>query len=194
MSKFNFNGSTDSELVSKFVAGSWEAANALYLRYQDKFYNLAFYLCGDAEVAEDVVTINASKIFYAMQTGSNIDYSFSMYQAIIAEAVNKNETSGIEVENVSHQDSESLEFLASTLLSVPFENRAVFVVKEFLNLSKTECCKVLKISEADYKLKLQRTQRVLARALGQKKAACAAEEENFSIHAVSDENIHATVN
>jgi DNA-directed RNA polymerase specialized sigma24 family protein len=161
----------DSQLIEKFINGNWEAANTLYFRYQEKFYNLAFYMCGDAEVAEDIVTINASKVFYAIQAGAEVGFSLAMYESIIQEVVRKaedlNKSPELEVLEIKSDASERLEFLASTLLSIPFEYRAVFVVREFLELSKNECCKVLRISNSDFQLRLQRTRRILARALKQ---------------------------
>ena len=152
---------TDLELVALLSTGKTDALQELFVRYQQKAFNIAYHTLGSAEAAEDVVMetfIKLSETKHKITT----DFSSYFYRMIVNRCYNyaRRENKVLHLlseEQVCTADNSDPYVIAveaeaeaearKALDSLPINQRTAFTLVRLEGMSYRESARVMNISE-----------------------------------------------
>lgn len=168
---------SDFELVQRTLSGDDEAFARLVQRHQRSVYNLGYRMMGTREDAEDVTQ---ETFLAAYRHLKSYDKRWPFKNWLLSIAHNKcvdwlrksrpqYDLDGLEdakarVEEMVLQKERS-EMIQSALQKLPFEDRAVVVLKYWEGMSYKEIAETLNVNEGSVRNRLYRARKALAEML-----------------------------
>jgi RNA polymerase sigma-70 factor (ECF subfamily) len=169
--------STDQNLVNQCLEGDSGAFELIIDKYQKAIFNVAFRMCNNYEDARDITQTVFIKSFEKL-VSFNPKYKFFswIYRMAVNESLNfvnqKNrfeklsEDHAIETgPDVAYEQMETIQYIENALLYLEPENRALIILKHFMDLSYQQIGYILDIPEKMVKSRLFTARQLLKNIL-----------------------------
>jgi len=168
--------SIDDSLLSGFVAGSDEDFELLISRHANSLFNTAYYATGSLDMAEEILLSVYCEAYRSVaQTNAKTTVKYWFYRQVVEQIVQHLEVAA-EIANELSDDSDSelekdyiedssRENIRRALLTLPFEYRMVFVLRDVMQFEKVEVAEILETDEVAVTAILHRSRLMLLRSL-----------------------------
>lgn len=171
----NLSTLPDGELVSRSLDGDRDAFATLVLRYRTLVIGVAYRICGNASLAEDIAQETFIRVWAKLTTfrpeGSFKGWLCRIAANLTIDALRRQKpTTDIEEISAVASDkepepavlsSEQAVAVRSALLRLPVQSRTILVLREYENLSYQEMSDVLDIPLGTVKSRLSDARRRL---------------------------------
>ena len=166
---------SDFDLVQRTLAGDHQAFALLVQRHQKSVYNLGYRMMGNREDAEDLTQETFLSAFKHLK---KYDHRWPFRNWLLSIAHNKSidwlrkrrpqyeldgavEDGHVEVEDWIVRKERS-DFIQKALLKLPFEDRAMVILKYWEGMSYKEIAETLNVKEGSVRNRLYRARKTLA--------------------------------
>ena len=163
----------DVNLVNECLGGNSRAFETIIDKYQKAIFNVAFRMCNNYEDAQDITQAVFIKSFQKLSTFDPKYKFFSwIYRMAINESLNfVNQKSRFEKlsedvaiqtgPDLEYEQMETVQYIENALSYLEPENRALIVLKHFMDLSYQEIGYILNVPEKMVKSRLFTARQVL---------------------------------
>jgi RNA polymerase sigma-70 factor (ECF subfamily) len=170
----------DRALVRRYLEGQRDAAGALVDRYQQRLFNVALRMLGNAQDAEDVTQTVFLNAFLKLRTYDPRYRFFSwIYRMTVNECLNtlKRRKRTVTLEDgldlraagvAADRAAEAQDRVGKALMSLKPDDRAVVVLRHFVSFSYEEIAEALEIPVRTVKSRLFTARERLRLALGER--------------------------
>jgi RNA polymerase sigma-70 factor, ECF subfamily len=140
--------------------------NYIYKRYKTQLYNYVLKMVGNSAFTEDIVQNvflkffenlegiknSESSNFWIFKTARNEIYKHYKNKKIRADQFNKEDSDELEIASpsnieIEYDEQELFEFIAAELERLPVEQKEVYILKEYSQLSYKEISEIVGIDE-----------------------------------------------
>ncbi len=149
------------KLISEALKDNRSAQKLLYRTYKDRLYTLAYRICGDFELANDILQETFIEGFKKLHKLNEANAFYGWIRTILvrkAYAQVKSRTESEDIEQlqapVNHYSAFDVEYIEKAIQLLPDKSRAVFVMAEVEGFSHSEISEAMNISVGTSKSQL----------------------------------------
>ena len=153
---------TLNQLITKCLQNDRNAQRALYERYKDNLFTVAYRICGDFDLSHDLLQETFIAAFKGLSKLNEPDYFYSWIRKILirktyATLKSRKRTEDIDaLERVVFRETSSLdiEYIEQAIQQLPFKSRTVFIMATIEGFSHKDISEALDISVGTSKSQL----------------------------------------
>lgn len=172
---------SDEEVVERILKGEKHLFESLMRKYNLRLYRMGMVIVNDDQEVEDVMQtayINAylhlADFQWKSSFGTWLTRIFINESLLHAKRRKKKSPTAIDAIEIAHQDTplnglmntELKTILEKSIADLPEKYRLVFVMREIEEISTSETMEILKLSESNVKVRLNRAKEMLRSDLG----------------------------
>ncbi len=153
---------TLNQLITKCLQNDRNAQRALYERYKDNLFTVAYRICGDFDLSHDLLQETFIAAFKGLSKLNEPDYFYSWIRKILirktyATLKSRKRTEDIDaLERVVFRETSRLdiEYIEQAIQQLPFKSRTVFIMATVEGFSHKDISEALDISVGTSKSQL----------------------------------------
>src|SRR5687768_13416761 len=154
--------------------------SAFFVERQGELLRYAYALCGNAEIAEDLVADAVARCLPRLRRGEIEQPRFYLRRAVFHAAIARHRRRLIEGRALDRLRARARDALAAALLSLPLPQRAAVVLRYLEDCSDADVAEAMGTSVGTAKSRISRGVRALRQLLGDDDAASAVDAADES--------------